>query len=221
MMHSSYSKNERTGFKNKIICSDKGFTLIEMAIVLVIIGLIIGAVVKGQDLIQSAKQKKFYTKALKAWELAVDNYYDRTGKVLGDSTANGGTATIENGRFDNVYGGGTGNIDSALKKVGLTVPVSNTSKSGQFLFKGKYSGAQTVTVYLYYLHSATDNRNYNTLYLTGIPTDLAIALDTMIDGKMDPTKGNFRKYPDNPTGGAWPDASATTVVNAMYIMNIP
>ncbi|RLB26405.1 MAG: hypothetical protein DRG71_02265, partial [Deltaproteobacteria bacterium] len=79
-----------------MICACKkrhqaGFTLIEMAIVLIIIGIIIGAVVKGKDLVHSAKQKKFYTKFLKQWELSVLNYYDRTGNVLGDSTANGGT----------------------------------------------------------------------------------------------------------------------------------
>ncbi len=214
MMDLTCLKKERFG-------DDKGFTLIEMAIVLVIIGLIIGAVVKGKDLIQSAKQKKFYTKSLKTWELAVVNYYDRTGKVLGDSTANGGTAAAEDGHFDNISGANFGNangIDAALKKVGLTVPVSNTANSGQFTFRGKYSGTATITLYLYYLRSATDGRYNNCLYLTGIPTDLAIALDTMVDGKMDATAGNFRRYQDNV---AWPDASATATVNAMYILNVP
>ena len=36
-----------------------GFTLIELAIVLVIIGLLLGGVLKGQELINSAKVKKF------------------------------------------------------------------------------------------------------------------------------------------------------------------
>ncbi|WP_182075354.1 type II secretion system protein [Deefgea sp. CFH1-16] len=35
----------------------RGFTLVEMAIVLVIIGLILGAAFKGKDLIDSAKVK--------------------------------------------------------------------------------------------------------------------------------------------------------------------
>ena len=34
---------------------DQGFTLIEIAIVLVIIGLLLGGVLKGQELIQSAR----------------------------------------------------------------------------------------------------------------------------------------------------------------------
>jgi len=40
----------------------------------------------------------------------------------------------------------------------------------------------------------------------------------MIDGKMDATAGNFRRYQDS---AAWPDASATHTVNAMYIVNVP
>lgn len=47
---------------------------------------------KGKDLIQSAKQKQFYNSFVKTWELAVVSYYDRTGYLLGDGDQNGGTA---------------------------------------------------------------------------------------------------------------------------------
>ena len=210
--------------------SDAGFTLIEMAIVLIIIGIIIGAVVKGRDLVQSAKQKKFYTRFLKQWELSVLNYYDRTGHVLGDGIENGGTSAARDGRFDNISGanfGGTDGIDAHLRKVGLMVPVSNTSNSGQYVYKGGYSGSQTITLWLYYLYSTTDGRSNNALYLTSIPTDLAIALDTMVDGEADPTKGKFRRYPDSAggTGGgtsaSWPDASTTATVRAQLIVDVP
>ena len=55
-----------------------GFTLIEMAIVLVIIGLIIGAVLKGQDLIQNARAKKFVN-FVRAAEIAQWTHLDRKG----------------------------------------------------------------------------------------------------------------------------------------------
>ncbi|MEC7577192.1 MAG: prepilin-type N-terminal cleavage/methylation domain-containing protein, partial [Pseudomonadota bacterium] len=37
------------------IRSEKGFTLVELAVVMIIIGLLIGGVLKGQELIKSAK----------------------------------------------------------------------------------------------------------------------------------------------------------------------
>ncbi len=61
---------------------NKGFTLIEMAIVLIIIGIIIGAVVKGKDIIRSGEQKKIYTKFINGWQSSYLSFYDRTGKIL-------------------------------------------------------------------------------------------------------------------------------------------
>lgn len=196
--------------------NNKGFTLIEIAIVLVIIGLIIGAAVKGRDLIQSGKQKKFYTNSLKAWEMAVVSYYDRTGQVLGDGTANGGTAAATNGIFDNIGGANFGPINARLQAVGLTVPVSNTANTNQFTYKGQTSGNQTIVLSLM-------NRNGNSLQFTNMPTDLAIALDTIIDGSVNTSRGSFRQWP-NPADSAnapWPDASATLTVTAQYIIDVP
>ena len=209
--------------KPKILRNDKGFTLIEMAIVLVIIGLILGAVIKGKDVLNSAKQKKFYTTFIKEWELSLTSYFDRTGNLLCDGTVNGGTVATRNGRFDNVYGqnfGAANGVDAALEKVGLTVPVTNTDLSGEYTFTGTYSGSQTVRIALYYLASAKDGRSRNTMYFTNMPTELAIAIDTMVDGEANSEKGTWRRYPDG-GGAVWPNASTTTVVNAAYTINLP
>jgi prepilin-type N-terminal cleavage/methylation domain-containing protein len=66
----------------------RGFTLVELAIVLVIIGIILGAVIKGQDLIVNARAKQI-TSTLNTWNALTYAYTDRMGRFPGDSVRNG------------------------------------------------------------------------------------------------------------------------------------
>ena len=81
---------------------NQGFTLVEMALVLIIIGIIIGAIVKGKDLVRSAEQKKIYSKFVNEWRMAYLNFYDRTGKILGDTFD--GTNPGQDGEADTAGG---------------------------------------------------------------------------------------------------------------------
>ncbi len=60
-----------------------GFTLVELAIVLVIIGLILAAVLKGQEMIQNAKVKNVVND-LKSVSVAYYAYQDRYKAIPGD-----------------------------------------------------------------------------------------------------------------------------------------
>ena len=62
--------------KMRRISGQKGFTLVELAIVMVIIGLMIGAVLKGQAMIDDAKQKRMLND-LQGISAAFFTYYDR------------------------------------------------------------------------------------------------------------------------------------------------
>jgi prepilin-type N-terminal cleavage/methylation domain-containing protein len=61
----------------------RGFTLIEIAIVLVIIGLLIGGVLKGQELIYNQKVKSTYD-AYRQYTAAMYGYQDRFRAIPGD-----------------------------------------------------------------------------------------------------------------------------------------
>lgn len=67
----------------------KGFTLVEIAIVLVVIGLLLGGVLKGQELINQAKVKNV-SNDLNGISSAVYMYQDRYKALPGDD---GGAAT--------------------------------------------------------------------------------------------------------------------------------
>ena len=62
----------------------RGFTLIEMAIVLAVIGLIIGAIAIAKDVQRNAEYQKIANKFAFQWKAAYDQYYTRNGGVLGD-----------------------------------------------------------------------------------------------------------------------------------------
>lgn len=83
--------------------SQAGFTLVELAIVLAVIGLIIGAVAIGKDVQRNAEYTKIKNKFIDQWEQAYNQYYQRTGVVLGDSQTqprlmvNGAKYTVASG----------------------------------------------------------------------------------------------------------------------------
>ena len=63
--------------------SDRGFTLIEMASVLVIIGLIVGGILVGQSLIKAAEVRSEVTQ-MEKFQTAVNTFRDKYGYLPGD-----------------------------------------------------------------------------------------------------------------------------------------
>lgn len=85
-----------------------GFTLIELAIVLVIIGLLLGGVLKGQELINSAKVKNMASD-FKNTQVFIYGYQDKYRALPGDdkaATANTGCTAANNGSCKDGDGNG-------------------------------------------------------------------------------------------------------------------
>jgi prepilin-type N-terminal cleavage/methylation domain-containing protein len=97
-----------------------GFTLVEIAIVLVIIGLLLGGVLKGQSMIENAKIRNVIND-LNSVQAAFYAYRDRFNAVPGDDAA----ATVHFGAGV-TNGGGNGVIAGAYN---ATVPAAGTESS--------------------------------------------------------------------------------------------
>jgi len=205
----------RKGKKTGLIINNKGFTLIEMAIVLIIIGIIIGAVVKGKDLVRSAEQKRLYSKFLNSWEVAYNAYYDRTGRILGDTATDDNSGTRD-GHCSNPS---DANLNGQLTRVGLEAPSGGPTGS---IISRTYTDSQgrpnTITVTFRY-----DAAQGNYIRMDQVPNELGMAWDRIIDGEMDGTTGDFLYIPNTTAMGTendWPSAVDDPVTTSAAILKL-
>lgn len=115
----------------------RGFTLVEIAIVLVIIGLLLGGVLKGQELINSAKVRSLNDKfsgVTAAWYAFQDRYRGIPGDY--NQAAANISSTLTDGQGNGLVNtnGERGQVWAHLAAAGM--------------ISGQYSGAATATTYV-------------------------------------------------------------------------
>ena len=158
--------------------SQKGFTLVELAIVLVIIGIILGAVLKGQEMIKQAKIKRVKSD-IDSIVAAVYSYQDKYGVLPGDDPNNRetdlGATDCTGGNGDGVFSNTDESTCAWQELIGAGFiagdpSIHDESKvakrspfGGRYLFR--YSGAL--------------GKNY--IYVDNIPSDVAKSLDEKYD----------------------------------------
>ena len=196
--------------------SQSGFTLVEIAIVLVIIGLLLGGVLKGQEMIENGRIKAFVA-LFNSTSAAYNSYLDRYQAIPGDeavaTTQARGWATTVGGNANGVLnitmantwanGGEEAPLWQSLRGAGFVT--GDTSTVGVAALPTTPTGGLVgVTVGPYGFTGAAG-------CLSGLTTKQAEGVDTQIDGTLPATNiGNNIGSVRGDTGAA-PFAPAAAV----------
>lgn len=167
----------------------EGFTLVELAIVLIIIGIILGAVLKGQDLIQNAKAKRLLND-IKGYVAYQYTFYDRYKRFAGDGN-NDGKIDYENlsanlNDFDNNPQGqfltvNTPDIDAPFSELEASqiLPIIDHRELAKHIYNNIYYFSQV--------------DGYNVMVVRQIPCYAAMMIDKDIDMGLDAQRGYIRE----------------------------
>jgi prepilin-type N-terminal cleavage/methylation domain-containing protein len=192
-----------------------GFTLVEMAVVLAVIGLIVGAVMIGKDVQRSAEYTKIKRSFIDQWALAYNTHYQRTSVPIGDDQT-APTLMVNGAQFQGTSGGdmsqatspghicqgnnrhldsvATQDLRDEMLEVGVELPPGRAEGAeDRYVYRDSNGNPQEIQVCFRWNPPGTDHGSGNVMVITGLTPDLARYLDQTVDGKPDAVEGRFRQ----------------------------
>lgn len=200
----------------------RGFTIVEMSVVLVVIALIIGAVSIGRDVYRSAMAERIGSEFVQGWLIAYDRYVQQSGIVPGDNPA-APTGRI-NGRKN---ASGTELCDSvssqdlrnAMLERGISLPQGRAEgQESRFVYQDSHGVPQELQICFNTVTNWAEpeagggykGRVRNVMVIKNLTPELAQQLDARIDGRVDARFGRLRdasRYSNTSAVGSPPSAN--------------
>ena len=204
-----------------------GFTLIELAIVLVIIGLLLGGVLRGQELINSAKVKNM-ARDFQNVQVYIYGYQDKFKALPGDdhsANTHVGATNAANGAQNGIIEGAwntltTGDESCAfwedVRRAGLAPgsTTANCAASNTYQPRnadGGLIGVQSAST----LTTITGMTGAYAICSDAILGKFALQLDTTLDDG-DPSTGSVRAITSGTSGVGMNTAAVNAALNATY-----
>jgi prepilin-type N-terminal cleavage/methylation domain-containing protein len=178
----------------------RGFSLLELSVVLVVIGLLIGAVAVGRDLQRSAANQRLSTDFIQGWQLAYEAFFNGVGRPPGDN------ALAPTGRINGAVtpaGSALCGADmiNAFLAAGIRIPTGRTEgQQDRYVYLDSNGNPQEAQVCFQSVDwwepgaamGDYDARPRNVMVINRVTFSLAAALDQQIDGRGDARFGSLR-----------------------------
>ncbi len=175
----------------------RGFSMVELSVVLVVIGLIIGAIAVGRDLQRNASYQRISSSFVQGWLMAYDAYATGTGIVPGDSAT--APTGLVNGNTTALCGTAMLNVFLAA---GIRLPQGRAEgQADRYVYLDSNGNPQEMQVCFQNTAWAEPgaavgayvSRPRNVMVLRQMTPALASLLDAQIDGNPDARFGRMRE----------------------------
>ena len=201
-----------------------GFSLIELSVVLLVIGLIVGAVAVGSDMQRNAAYQRIGSSFVNGWNLAYLSYKAKVGYVVGD------TPGAPTGYVNHNTTGADGSdvcsstLRTAMLQAGVDMPQGRAEgMNPQYSYLDSNGNPQEMTVCFRSIPWLTEtatpgtyaNPIKNVMVLHHVTPDLARLIDSLVDTARDAQFGKVRQYP-GAHSGTLTGSVYTSVAKAEY-----
>lgn len=199
-----------------------GFTLVEMAVVLVVIGVIISAVMVGRDVQRNAEYVRIRQTFVNQWAEAYNAYRQRYGVPIGDNPAaprlmvnganfNGANGVLAGGNMANVNppnaicsGAAARNMNrqmqnnadliNLMRQAGIELPPGRgAGMEDRYVYQDTNGNPQEIQVCFQWNPPGTASGSGNVMVIAGLTPDLARSLSSGLKGTADANSGTFRQ----------------------------
>ncbi|MDO9403483.1 MAG: prepilin-type N-terminal cleavage/methylation domain-containing protein [Polaromonas sp.] len=211
-------KSIRNNSRSSPSSSQQGFTIVEMAVVLVIIGVILGAVMIGRDAQRNAEYLRIRQTFVNQWAVVYNSYWQRMGSPVGDNRqaprlmVNGASyagalggdltgVTPPNAICETAAGpkmtrpmqGGV-SLRTIILQAGIELPPGRgLGMEDRYAYLDTNGNPQELKVCFQWNPPGTPSGTGNVMVITGLTPDLARSLASAIKGNADASSGSFRQ----------------------------